>query len=63
MLTAYLQLKSSSDLGVIKNMIVRMVTAVTGFEPFRFRAIKGGYLFDETPKTIDLITNAKEFGL
>ncbi|MBQ7224483.1 MAG: hypothetical protein IJX06_02890 [Clostridia bacterium] len=63
LLTAYLQLKSSSDLGVIKNMIVRMVTAVTGFEPFRFRAIKGGYLFDETPKTIDLITNAKEFGL
>ncbi len=63
LLTAYLKLKSGSDLGVIKNMIVRMVTAVTGFEPFRFRAIKGGYLFDETPKNIDLETNAKEFEL
>ena len=57
----YLALESSSDLiESLKNMMLKSVTVVTGFEPFRFVVMKGnGYLFDKTPKVSDLIENAK----
>ena len=43
----------------LKNMMLKSVTVVTGFEPFRFVVMKGnGYLFDKTPKVSDLIENA-----
>ena len=44
----------------LKNMMLKSVTVVTGYEPFKFVCMKGnGYLFDDTPKVSDLIENAK----
>ena len=42
-------------------MILKTVTVVTGFEPFKFILLDGkdGYLFNETPQISDLIENAK----
>ena len=41
-------------------MMLKSVTVVTGYEPFKFICMKGnGYLYDETPKVSDLIENAK----
>lgn len=49
----------ASQLAQMKNIMLRTVTTVTGFEPFTFRAVKNGYLYGETPKVFDLIENAK----
>ena len=44
----------------LKNMMLKSVTVVTGYEPFKFMCLKGnGYLYDETPKVSELIENAK----
>ena len=60
-LESYLSLGSgSSTIEMIKNMMLKAVTIVTGYEPFYFECINGnGYLFGETPKVADLIQNAK----
>lgn len=61
LLEKYLSLEKSTDMiTAIKNIMIKAVTAVTGYEPFKFICLEGnGYLFDETPKVSDLIENAK----
>ena len=60
-LESYLNLgQGSNTIEMIKNMMLKAVTIVTGYEPFYFECINGnGYLFGETPKVADLIQNAK----
>ena len=42
------------------NIVVKCVTIVSGFNPFKFTLSKGdGYLYGEAPKVQDLINNAK----
>lgn len=51
------------DLAVIKNVMLKCVTIVTGYEPFKFISVnKQGYLFDESPRApqaLELIKNAQ----
>lgn len=51
------------DLAVIKNVMLKCVTIVTGYEPFKFISVnKQGYLFDEgprAPQALELIKNAQ----
>ena len=57
-----LSYKGSSDTGpaaTIKALAIKTVVTVTGYEPFSFRFVKGGYLYGETPKVTDLIANVK----
>ena len=60
-LESYLNLgKGSNTIETIKNMMLKSVTIVTGYEPFYFECMNGsGYLYGETPKVADLIQNAK----
>lgn len=47
-------------MGTLQSVMLKSVTVVTGFEPFKFVCIEAdGYLFNETPNVSDLITNAK----
>lgn len=58
----YLNIGSGSQdsLSGLKNMMLRSVTVVTGYEPFKFICVKNsGYLYGETPKVSDLMDNAK----
>lgn len=57
----YLSLQNSDNqLVLIKNMMLKAVTIVTGYEPFKFICYKGnGYLFGESPRVSELIKNAK----
>ena len=42
------------------NIVLKCVTIVSGFNPFKFTLAKGdGYLYNEAPKVQDLINNAK----
>lgn len=61
LLESYLNLgKGDGTIQMLKNMMLKAVTVVTGYEPFYFECVKGnGYLFNETPKVADLIQNAK----
>lgn len=58
----YLTPSSGGDLmSQLKDIMLKCVTIVTGFEPFKFVFIKGnGYLYGETPNVENLINNAKE---
>lgn len=51
------------DLTVIKNIMLKCVTIVTGYEPFKFISVnKQGYLFDGVPlapQALELIKNAQ----
>lgn len=51
------------DLSLIKNIMLKCVTIVTGYEPFKFISVnKQGYLFDGTPlapQALELIKNAQ----
>lgn len=45
---------------MMKSIMLKSVTVVIGFEPFKFMCFEGnGYLFNETPKVSDLQNNAK----
>ena len=57
----YLSLGTSDNIiTTLKNMMLKSVTVVSGYEPFKFVCMKGnGYLFDQTPNVRDLIENAK----
>ena len=62
MMENYLSLGSGGDsaLAGLKNMMLKAVVVVTGYEPFNFVCVKGnGYLYGETPKVSDLIENVK----
>lgn len=62
MMDNYLSLGGGGDstLTLIKNMMLKAVVVVTGYEPFNFVCVKGnGYLYGETPKVSDLIENVK----
>ena len=62
LLDSALSYKGSGDSGKVatmKALALKTVVSVTGYEPFSFRFVKGGYLFDETPKVTDLIANVK----
>lgn len=61
LLDAYLTLASSDDMiATLKNMMLKAVTVVTGYEPFQFICLdNSGYLFGETPNLSILIENAK----
>lgn len=58
---AYLELgKGNGTIEMLKNMMLKSVVVVTGTEPFKFVLTKGnGYLYNETPKVLELIENAK----
>ena len=57
----YLTPSSGGDLmSMAKDVMLKCVTVVTGFEPFEFVILKGnGYLYNESPSVLDLINNAK----
>lgn len=61
LLDNYLSLGSGEGtIQVLKNMMLKSVTVVIGFEEFRFVCLNNtGYLFNETPDVSDLIKNAK----
>lgn len=50
---------TSGQASQLKAMALKAVVTVTGYEPFSFRFVKGGYLYGETPKATDLIANVK----
>ena len=60
-LDRYMNPGSGGDMmSMMKDIMLKCVTIVSGYEPFRFVCIKGnGYLYGETPKVSDLIANAK----
>ena len=60
-LDEYLVPSSTSDLmAQMKDVMLKSVTVVTGFEPFKFICMNNeGYLFGESPNANDLIQNAK----
>ena len=60
-LDSYLTPASTSDMmSMLKDIMLKCVTIVSGFEPFKFVCLKGnGYLYGDTPKVSDLIANAK----
>ena len=57
----YMTPSSTDDImSNMRDVMLKCVTIVSGFEPFKFICVKGnGYLYGETPKVTDLITNAK----
>lgn len=57
----YLTPSSGEDLmAMVKDVMLKCVTVVTGFEPFKFVCMNGnGYLYGENPSVLDLINNAK----
>ena len=65
MLDSYLTLAASTSGGQmanVKNIMLKTVITVTGFEPFSFHFVTGGYLFGETPNISDLILRASGSG-
>lgn len=60
-LDSYLTPSSGEELNAnnIKDIVLRCVTIVTGFEPFKFSCLKGNELFGKNPDIQDLIKNAK----
>lgn len=61
LLDSYLNMKmGTGTVQMVKGIMLKCVTVVTGFEPFKFICFNGnGYLFNETPKVKDLQENAK----
>lgn len=59
-LESYLNLPVGSGLGIFKNMMLKTVTTVTGYEPFVFACSEKGYLYGEAPKISELKENIKE---
>ena len=61
LLENYLNMQvGSGTVQMVKGIMLKCVTVVTGFEPFKFMCFNGnGYLFNETPKVQDLRDNAK----
>ncbi len=61
-LKAYAKIPQAGD-GIMANaanIVLKCVTIVSGFNPFKFTLAKGdGYLYNEAPKVQDLINNAK----
>lgn len=57
----YMTPSSTDDMmSMMRDVMLKCVTIVSGFEPFKFVCIKGnGYLYGESPKVSDLIANAK----
>lgn len=52
--------EGGNEIQMMKNLMIKTVTVVTGQNPFKFRCIKGnGYLFDETPDVSQLRKNLK----
>ena len=50
----------NATLSLLKNMVQRMVTIVTGFEDFKFNCMLGnGYLYNEAPSAATLRNNIK----
>lgn len=61
LLDEYLDLKSNNTYGTLKNAMMKCVTIVTGFEPFKFICTDdSGYLFGQTPQVSELVENAKK---
>lgn len=56
---SYQQSGGSDLVSRMKAMALKTVITVSGYEPFSFQFIKGGYLYGETPKVTDLIANVK----
>ena len=51
----------SDTLSRYANMVLKSVTIVSGFNPFKFTLAKGdGYLYNEAPRVQELIDNAKQ---
>lgn len=63
LLNTYLSLKGTSGgdiLSQMKGVMLKTVTTVTGFEPFKFVLGEDMYLYGEYPQVADLIENAKQ---
>ena len=50
-------LSGSNLISTMKNILLKCVTVVTGFNPFKFVCGRDGYLFNETPKVSTLVDN------
>lgn len=60
LLDQYLNLATGDTLSMIRNAMLKSVTIVTGYEPFKFICMDGtGYLYGEAPQVSELIENAK----
>lgn len=62
LLSRYLKITPTASLmSSMKNLMMKTVTTVTGFEPFNFICVKGnGYLYGQTPDIDDLRDNLRE---
>ncbi len=61
LLNTYVDIQSSGSQtnDMLNCAMHRVVTTVTGFEPFAFRFGTGKYLYGETPNATDLVANTK----
>lgn len=60
LLDQYLKLTGSETMVMVRNAMLKSVTIVTGFEPFKFVCMdNSGYLYGEAPRVSELIENAK----
>lgn len=58
LLSTYLNLKGSTSGNLFDNMrsiMLKTVTMVSGFEPFKFQFVREGYLYGESPNLQDLV--------
>ena len=63
LLSTYLVMKGSSSGSLFDNMrgmMLKTVTTVSGFEPFSFVFVRGGYLHGESPNATDLVERGRE---
>ncbi len=62
LLNTYLDLQGVSGGGVFANLrglMLKTVVTVTGYNPFAFHFVNGGYLFGETPNVSDLVNRTR----
>lgn len=58
LLDSYLNMSTSDSMtSTMKNMMIKVVTTVTGFEPFNFICYENGYLYGLVPNINDLKRN------
>lgn len=60
LLDQYLNLPSGDTMTLVKNAMLKSVTIVTGYEPFKFICMDAnGYLYGENPQVSELMNNVK----
>ena len=62
LLNSYLGLKGGGfalEAAPLRNLMMKTVTTVIGYEPFKFRFVEKGYLYGEHAQISQLVANAK----